>query len=54
MPQPSCCKFSDIKPLRLLIMLSSVATFAASVPQEPVKVGLMTPVYHAAPAIYGW
>lgn len=54
MPQPSCCKLSDIKPLRLLIMLSSVATFAASVPQEPVQVGLMTPVYQVAPIIYGW
>ena len=53
MRYPSCCKFSDIKPLRLLLLMGSVVAFAASIPEEPVEVGLMTTVYHAVPAIYG-
>jgi hypothetical protein len=49
----SHCKWSDIKPLRLLLLLGTVGAFAASVPEAPVEVGLMTPIYQAAPAIYG-
>lgn len=53
-PRTSCCTLADIKPLRLLILLAGVATFAVSIPQEPVEVGLMTPVYRLAPGFYGW
>ncbi len=48
-PHTSCCTLADIKPLRLLILLASVAAFAASLPQQPVEVGVMTPVYRMAP-----
>ena len=47
-----CCTLADIKPLRLAILLASVG--AASLPQEPVEVGIMTPVHRMAPALYGW
>ncbi len=53
-PHTSCCTLADIKPLRLLILLASVAAFAASLPQKPVEVSLMTPVYRMAPGLYGW
>jgi len=53
-PHTSCCTLADIKPLRLLILLVGVATFAASMPQKPVEVGVMTPVYRMAPGLYGW
>ena len=53
MIQSSPCKLSDIKPLRLFFLLGIVGAFAASVPEEPVEVGLMTPVYRAAPVIFG-
>lgn len=53
MPRTSCCRLKDVKPLRLVILLGSVATFAATVPEEPVEVGLMAPIYQAAPVIYG-
>jgi len=49
-----CCTLSDIKPLRLAILLASVGCFAASLPQKPVEVGIMTPVHRMAPALYGW
>jgi hypothetical protein len=35
-------------------LLVGVATFAASLPQKPVEVGVMTPVYRMAPGLYGW
>jgi hypothetical protein len=50
----ACCTLADIKPLRLLILLVGVATFAASLPQKPSEVGLMTPIYRTAPGLYGW
>jgi hypothetical protein len=53
-PQTSCCTLADIKPLRLLILLVGVAAFATSLPQQPIEVGLMTPVYRMAPGLYGW
>ena len=54
MPRTSCCTLSDIKPLRLILLLTSVAIFAATVPNEPAKVGLMTPLYRQTPGLYGW
>jgi hypothetical protein len=53
MRHTSCCTLADIKPLRLFILLASVAALAASVPEKPVEVGLMTPVYRMAPGLYG-
>ena len=53
MRHTSCCTVADIKPLRLIILLAGVAAFAASVPEEPVEVGLMTPLYRMAPGLYG-
>jgi hypothetical protein len=54
MRHTSCCTVADIKPLRLVILLASVVALAASVPKEPVAVGLMTPLYRMAPGLYGW
>lgn len=53
MARPTCCNLSEIKPLRLMLMLVVLAAFAASLPRQPVTVGLMTPVEVRAPGLFG-
>lgn len=44
--------FRDIKPFRVLLLLTVVTAFAVAVPVEAQTVGIMTPLYRALPGVF--